>query len=128
MEKCEDVFESGFERFHTRQINRTKLNQELKNELKNRRSAVKRYQCHAKSKTSCFLRTVLNIRNWSLLQRHVHLVQTYCKRNFGGKIRPKQNLSSILRLAEADEQHQSALSHSKRRRVRENPARSVLEG
>ena len=126
LEKCEDVFDCGFERFHTRQINRTKLNQELKkeettlqkleNELKNRRSAVK----SLKVSMSCQIEDKLllensseyyvgKFRNWSLLRRHVHLVETYCKRNFSGKITPKQNLSSILCLTEADEQHQSAL-------------------
>ena len=51
LDTCSDVFDCGFEKFHRRQINRTKLNQELKkeqttlqkleNELKNRRSALK---------------------------------------------------------------------------------------
>ena len=144
LETCSDVFDCGFERFHSRQINRTKLNQELKkeqsilqkleNELRNRRSALRSMKESVSSQIeNKLLREnsseyhVGNYRNWSLLRRHVHLVETYCKKNFGGKIPPKQNLSDILRFAETDEQRQSALAHSKRRRVRENPAKSVLE-
>ncbi|CAB4040089.1 Hypothetical predicted protein, partial [Paramuricea clavata] len=68
-----------------------------------------------------------NFKNWSLLRRHVHIIETYCKHNFRGKIPPKQNLSYILGLAEAEEARQS-LSHPKSRRLEhENPAKGVLE-
>ena len=144
LETCSDVFDCGFEKFHTRQVNRSKLNQEIKkeetalqkleNELRNRRSAVRSFS----ETMSCQIENRLlrengpdyyvdNFRNWSLLRRHVYLIETYCKRNFGGKIPPKQSLSYILGLAEADEKSQSALTQAKRRRVHENPAKSVLE-
>ena len=144
LDACSDVFDCGFEKFHTRQINRTKLNQELKreetalqkleNELRTRRSAVRSLKETLTSQIeNKLLREngpdyhVGNFRNWSLLRRHVHLIETYCKRNFNGKIPPKQNLSYILGLAEADERQQQSLSQPKRRRVHENPAKSVLE-
>ena len=69
---------------------------------------------------------VAGLKNWSLLRRHVHLIESYCKRNFNGEIPPKQYLSQILQLATVDEQRGN-LSQPKRRRVHENPAKSVLE-
>ena len=50
-----------------------------------------------------------NFMDWSLLRRPGHLIEFYCKRNFGGKIPPKQSLSYILGLAEAGEKSQIAL-------------------
>ena len=49
------------------------------------------------------------LRNWSRLREHVHLIESYCKRNFNGKIPPKQNLSQILKMAmvNVDEQREN---------------------
>ncbi len=128
LDACSDVFDCGFEKFHTRQINRTKLNQELKreetalqkleNELRTRRFAVRSLK---ETLTS-------QIENKLLRENGPdYHVGNFCKRNFNGKIPPKQNLSYILGLAEADERQQQSLSQPKRRRVHENPAKSVLE-
>ena len=35
---------------------------------------------------------VNGIKNWSLLRKHVYLVQEYCKKNLGGKIPAKQDV------------------------------------
>ncbi len=38
-------------------------------------------------------------KNWSLLRKHVFIVEKYCKEHFSGKIPAKHNLSDILSLA-----------------------------
>ena len=69
------------------------------------------------------------LKNWSLLRRHVHLVESYCKRKFHGKIPPKESITNILRLAEeqSSDEEEEMLPHAKRRRTHENPSKSVLE-
>jgi phage gpG-like protein len=106
MFKCSNAFECGFEKFHKGQINHPKLNQEIKkenilhkmeNNLNNRRSAVASLKETLSSQIEN--RFALQKRPWipywqfknlSLLRKHVHLIETYCKHNFRGKIPPKQ--------------------------------------
>ena len=69
------------------------------------------------------------LKNWSLLCKHVHLIEGYCKHNFHGKIPPKESLINILRLAEEEssDDEEETLRHTKRRRTHGNPGKSVLE-
>ena len=68
------------------------------------------------------------LKNWSLLRKHVHLVESYSKRKFHGKIPPKESITNILRLAEEQSSdEEEMLPHAKQRRTHENPSKSVLE-
>ena len=110
--KCTDVFSFGIEKFHQNQINRSKLNQELKKEettlqklkteLYNRQSAVRSLENAPTHKIEQRLLAenrcdyvVGGLKNWSLLRRHVHLVESYCKRKFHGKIPLKKCLGKL---------------------------------
>ncbi len=144
LDKCTDVFSCGFEKFHHNQVNRSKLNQELKKEetaleklkieLNNRRSAIRSLENAPTHRIEQGLLSenqddyvVGGLKNWSLLRRHVHLIEGYCKRNYNCKIPPKESLTDILRRAEeSDEDHEEEkLLHG--RRTHENPSKSVLE-
>ena len=146
LDKCTDVFSCGFEKYHPNQINRSKLNQEIKKEetslqkmeteLGSRQSAMRSLENAPARKIEQRLLTenrpdyvVGGLKNWSLLRKHVHLIEGYCKRNFHGKIPPKESLIDILRLAEegSSDDEEETLRHAKRRRTHENPAKSVLE-
>jgi hypothetical protein len=145
LDKCTNVYNCGIEKYHPRQTNRSKLRQELqkeesklqklKQEIQNRESSVESLKKSLVNQVEQKLLAenasdyyVGGLRNWSLLREHVHLIESYCKRYFNGKIPPKQNLSQILRMAmvDVDEQREN-FSQPKRRRVHENPAKDVLE-
>ena len=146
LDKCTDIFSCGIEKFHQNQINRSKLNQELKREesslqklkteLDNRKSAIRSLQNAPANKIEQRLLAenerdyvTGNLKNWSLLRKHVHLIEGYCKRNFHGNIPPKESVTNILRMAEEDssDDDNETLKHAKRRRTHENPSKSVLE-
>ena len=146
LDKCTDVFSCGIEKFHHNQVNRSKLNQELKREetaleklkieLSNRQSAIRSLENEPTHRIEQRLLSenrddyvVGGLKNWSLLRRHVHLIEGYCKRNFRGKIPPKESLTDILRRAEYSDEddEEETLLHAKRRRSHENPSKSVLE-
>ena len=69
-------------------------------------------------------------KNWSLLRKHVYLVEEYCKKNLGGKIPGKQDIESILEKALADSGSYSLTFYRSKQNVSrkgENPAKSLLE-
>jgi hypothetical protein len=78
--------------------------------------------------------TVNGIKNWSLLRKHVYLVQEYCKKNMNGKIPAKQDMEMILDKALLESNcpsdsvtntyHRSKQTGS---RKRGNPAKDSLE-
>jgi len=69
-------------------------------------------------------------KNWSLLRKHVYLVEEYCKKNLSGKIPGKQDMGNILDKALTDNNSGSlAFSRSKQSgsRKHEHPAKPSLE-
>lgn len=67
------------------------------------------------------------LRNWSLLRKHVYIVENYCKINYGGKLPPKHILSNILRHA-LEAGHRDLPSEPlKQAKSRKNPPQSFLE-
>ena len=145
LDQCMNVYHCGIEKFHPRQTNRSKLRQEiqkeetklqkLKQEVQNRQSSVENLKKSLVNQVEQRLLAehasdyyVGGLRNWSLLRQHVHIIESYCKRNFNGKIPPKQNVSQILKMASVDiDEQRNTFSQPKRRRVHENPAKDILE-
>ena len=39
------------------------------------------------------------VKKWTLLRKHVYIIEEHCKKHFGGRIPPKQKLSDILEVA-----------------------------
>jgi hypothetical protein len=70
-------------------------------------------------------------KNWSLLRKHVYLVEEYCKKNLGGKIPGKQNIETILEKALTNDDQTCTLSFYRSKqsgsRKRENPTKPWLE-
>ena len=69
-------------------------------------------------------------KNWSLLRKHVYLVEEYCKKNLGGKIPGKKDIQIVLEKALSDDDS-CGLSFFRSKqsgsRKRENPAKPSLE-
>ena len=145
LDTCSNVYDCGIEKFHPRQTKKSKLRQEIQKEeskLQKLEQEVQIRQSSVESLKKSLVHQVEqrllaenasdyyvgDLRNWSLLRQHVHLIESYCKRNFNGKIPPKQNLSEILNMATVDaDKQRDELSQPKRRCVHENPAKDVLE-
>ena len=71
-------------------------------------------------------------KNWSLLRKHVFIIEKYCKDHFSGKIPAKHNISDILSVAlegtsRLGDPTQSAVEQTRVKFNRGNPARNVLE-
>ena len=68
------------------------------------------------------------IKKWSLLRKHVFVIEKHCKKYFGGKISARSNLSEILCIAlEERNKSQDRSEELQARRVRGNPANDLLE-
>ena len=84
----------------TRNYKRKKANyKKLKQEIQNREFSVESLKKSFVNQVEQKLLAenasdyyVGGLRNWSRLREHVHLIESYCKINFNGKIPPKQNL------------------------------------
>ena len=71
-------------------------------------------------------------KNWSLLRKHVFIIEKYCKDHFSGKIPAKHNISNILSVAlegtsSLGDPTQSAVEQTLVKFNRGKPARNVLE-
>ena len=74
----------------------------------------------------------MEVKNWSLLRKHVYLVERYSKKHFGGKILAKKDVTAVLEKAIESPYGELScttnMSRSKQKRNREdNPAKSALE-
>ena len=116
----------------------SKLKQ-LTEELRNRKHAVD----NAKDKQHVRIESYLlqtnraayminGNQNWSLLRKHVYIVQQYCKKNLRGKIPGRQDIARILDkgLTEDNSKNNQFYSRSKQssmKRKHENPSQSLLK-
>ena len=67
-------------------------------------------------------------KNWSLLRKHVYLVEQYCKKYFRGKIPGKQDIAQVLEKALSEDRPDTFFSRSKQNKKREdNPTKHSLE-
>ena len=148
LDKCSSVFKCGLEKNHPGELKLKEMRLQLKKhesklkqlteELRNRKHAVD----NAKDKKHVRIESDLlqanraaymvnGNQNWSLLRKHVYLVQEYCKKYLGGKIPAKQDFGGILdkALTDDDSRNEQFYSRSKssKRQKHENPARSSLE-
>ena len=145
--KCSSVFKCGEEKFHPGELNVKEMRCEIKRhqselnrlfeELESKKSAVERMKDKVQNRIESDLfevnkaaYLVNGTKHWSLLRKHVYLVEEYCKKNFRGKIPGKQDIRNILEKALTDNNSGSlAFSRSKQggSRKRENPAKPSLE-
>ena len=146
---CTSVFKCGEEKYHSGEINMRELcNQikkneselsKLRSELDNKRMALATMNEKVTNKIESELfqanreNYLLNgSKNWSLLRKHVYLVEQYSKKHFGGKIPAKKDVTAVLEKAlESSYGELSCTTNtlrSKQKRNREdNPAKSALE-
>ena len=145
--KCSSVFKCGEEKFHPGELNVKEMRCQIKRhqselnrlfeELESKKSAVERMKDKVQNRIETDLfevnkaaYLVNGTKHWSLLRKHVYLVEEYCKKNFRGKIPGKQDIGNILEKALTDNNSGSlAFSRSKQggSRKRENPAKPSLE-
>ena len=71
------------------------------------------------------------VKKWTLLRKHVYVIEKHCKKHFGGKIPPKHKLSDILEAAldQGDDSDESTtnLTMSQVKTKRTNPAKVILQ-
>ena len=151
--KCASVYRCGEEKFHPgEQIIHTQLNiKEMRGQMKKNQSDLnklveeldskKRAVETVKDEVSNRIESDLfhankteymvnGNKNWSLLRKHVYLVEEYCKKNFGGKIPGKQDIKSILEKALVDNYSRGFSFYRSKQSgscKRENPAKPLLE-
>jgi hypothetical protein len=146
--KCTSVFKCGMEKFHPGENNVKDLRNQLKKHERELEKLIEELKCKktaveaAKDKVQLRIEsdlfqsnkdtyTVNGMKNWSLLRKHVYLVQEYCKKNLGGKIPAKQDMEAILdkALYESDCPITNTYHRSKQTgsRKRGNPAKDALE-
>ena len=111
----------------------------LKVELNNKKSTIDKSKETLCSKLECTLFEVKKEdylvngqRNWSLLRKHVFVLQQYCKRHLGGRLPAKQDISEILESALSEDTSSSlgyyrAKQTQSGKRKRENPFKPHLE-
>ena len=143
--KCMSVFNCGEEKLHPGELNNrgrriaiNKLTSEIlkmerETQLK-RETARKINQSFSQQieqtileENSSAYTTPGGLRNWSLLRKHVYIVENYCKINYGGKLPPKHKLSNILRHALEAGHRDPPSEPLKQAKSRKNPAQSFLE-
>ena len=146
--RCTSVFKCGEEKFHSGEINMKELRTQIKkneselsrlrSELDNKRIALDTMKEKVQNKIESELfqanreNYLLNgNKNWSLLRKHVYLVEQYSKKHFGGKIPAKKDVTAVLEKAldsSCGELGSTTMSRSKQKRNREdNSAKSALE-
>ena len=147
--RCTSVFKCGEEKFHSGEINMKELRTQIKkneselsklrSELDNKRIALETMNEKVTNKIESELfqanreNYLLNgNKNWSLLRKHVYLVEQYSKKHFGGKIPAKEDVTAVLEKALDSSYGElgctTKMSRSKQKRNREdNPAKSALE-
>jgi len=143
------VFKCGEEKFHSGEINMKELRTQIKkneselsklrSEFDNKRMAVETMNDKVTNKIESELfqanrenYLVHGNKNWSLLRKHVYLVEQYSKKHFGGKIPAKEDVTAVLKKALDSSYGELScttnMSRSKQKRNREdNPAKSALE-
>ena len=146
--RCASVFKCGEEKFHSGEINMKELRTQIKkneselsklrSELDNKRIASETMNEKVTNRIESELfqanreHYLLNgNENWSLLRKHVYLVEQYSKKHFGGKIPAKKDVTAVLEKAldsSHDELGCTTMSRPKQTRNREdNPAKFTLE-
>lgn len=143
--KCVSVYSCGEEKFHPSETKTKQLRSTI-NKLKNEIANIER-NIGQKQEASDHLRQTLSNKieqtllqedkteyienghkSWPLLRRHVYLIESYCKKNFWGKIPPKHKLSDILSCAvEEREINSTTTTFLKQVKLRGNPAKQVLQ-
>ena len=141
---CDSVFCCGEQKFHVGEVNTKELDinirkkekrvQLLKSELENRKAACKSVKESLARRIEADLFEVncdeymfYGQKNWSLLRKHVHAVEQYCKSEYNGKLPAKKDLKFVLKKALEGSSLFANLSSIRARQRHENPAKSVLE-
>ena len=113
---CDSVFCCGEQKFHVGEVNTKELDinickkekrvQLLKSELENRKAACKSVKESLARRIKADLFEVnsdeymfYGQKNWSLLRKHVHAVEQYCKSEYNGKLPAKKDLTFVLKKA-----------------------------
>ena len=140
---CDSVFSCGQEKFHSGELNMKELDncnrkkekqvQLLKCELENKKAACRsvKESLSRRIEADLFEENIdeymyYGQKNWTLLRKHVHAVEQYCKNEYNGKRPAKKDIKFVLR--KAPEGSRSVNPSTIRARQRhENTAKHVLE-
>ena len=140
---CDSVFSCGQEKFHSGELNMKELDngnrkkekqvQLLKCELENKKAACRSVKepLSRRIEADLFEENIdeymyYGQKNWTLLRKHVHAVEQYCKNEYNGKRPAKKDIKFVLR--KALEGSRSVNPSTIRARQRhENTAKHVLE-
>lgn len=147
-DRCSSVFKCGEEKFHSGEANTRELRgqtkkhemelSQLRMELSNKKSAIDTSKDTVSRKIECDLfqmkkedYLVNGHKNWSLLRKHVYLVEQYCEQHLGGRIPAKPHISGVLSSALSADSSLLRLSYHRAKqsggRKRENPFKPHLE-
>ena len=141
---CDSVFSCGEQKFHVGEVNTKELDidirkkekrvQLLNSELENRKAACKSVKESLARQIEADVFEVnsdgymfYGQKNWSLLRKHVHAVEQYCKCQYNGKLPGKKDLKFVLKKALEGSSLFANPSSIRARQRHENPAISVLE-
>ena len=135
---CNSVFCCGEQKFHIGEVNAKELDvnirkkekrvQLLKSELENRKAACKSVKESLARRIEADLFEVnsdeymfYGQKNWSLLRKHVHAVEQYCKSEYNGKLPAKKDLKFVLKKAPEGSSLFANPSSIRARQRHENP-------
>ncbi len=146
--KCTSVFKCGEEKFQAGKSNLKELQASIKKheseltklqvELQNKRAAIATNKDHISNRIENELfqtrkedYCINSNKNWTLLRKHVYLVEKYCKDHMGGKIPAKQDVSELLSRALEENNSTTPTEYQRARqssrRKHENPFKHNLE-
>ena len=145
-EKCLSVFGCGEEELHTGELDSRSTRssiQKLKGDIEKLERELNLKETTTKKLSESLgkkIETTLmhengnkyiegGIKKWSLLRKHVFIVEKYCKKHFNGSIPPKHKLSDIINVALEDytPEHKTGQTITRVKTTRANPAKNVLE-
>ena len=139
--KCPSVFMCGEEKFHCGELNIKGMRNQIKRhqielhklvkELDSKKSAI----VHNRIGSDLFQANktayiVSGNKYWSLLRKHIYLLEEYCKKNLGGRVPGKQDIQIVLEKALTDNDSCGLSFYRSKQssiRKRENPAKPSLE-
>ena len=147
-EKCSSVFSCGEEKFHHGEIDsRATRNsiKKIKEDIAKLEKDLKLKEEQSKKLSESLSKKIENalmkengshyidggVKKWTLLRKHVYIIEEHCKKHFGGRIPPKHKLSDILEVAldqndDLDE-NITDFNMSQVKTKRTNPAKVILQ-
>lgn len=147
-EKCSSVFSCGEEKFHHGELDsRATRNsiKKIKDDIAKLEKDLKLKEEQSEKLSESLSNKIENalmkengghyidagVKKWTLLRKHVYIIEKHCKKHFGGRIPPKHKLSDILEVAIDQEddldESKASLNVSQVKTKRTNPAKVILQ-